>query len=159
MTQSCEQRIRMPILIHTVEFNSPAYKTMCALRYDVLRKPIGMELREKDVAQDHMEFHIGAFDEGKMIGCVLLRPLSETTVKLRQMAVADSYQGQGIGVKLVQFAEWLAVEEKFSSIEVNARKTAQGFYEKLGYAPTGASFIEVKQHTLKMAKQLKPDRV
>lgn len=140
--------------IKEVAFGSAHYKQICDLRYEVLRKPIGMELREKDVATDDKEHHIAAFAGDNIIGCVLLRPLSANHIKLRQMAVADAYQGQGIGAELVKFAEKLAAQKGFKTIETNARKTAQGFYEKLGYAPDGDPFLEVKLHTIRMHKAL-----
>jgi len=144
----------MTITIQEVPFGSESYQRVLDVRYEVLRKPIGMELRDKDVEQDHTEFHIAAFDRNAIIGCVLLRPLEAGAIKLRQMAVLGSYQGQGIGAKLVEFAEKLAAARGFTSVETNARKTAQGFYEKLGYVPVGEDFIEVSLHTLKMCKRL-----
>lgn len=142
------------MLIQQVPYNSPEYQAICALRYDVLRKPIGMELREKDVALDHTEFLIAAIDNGRVIGCVQLRPLEKTHIKLRQMAVADSHQGQGIGARLVRFGEQLAAQNGFKTMETSARKTAQGFYEKLGFAVQGDPFMEVELHTIKMTKTL-----
>ena len=119
--------------IREVAFGSEDYKALLQIRHDVLRKPIGMELREKDIAQDHEEFHIAAFDSDKAIGCVLLRPIDTDNIRLRQMAVMDKYQGQGIGKKLVAFAEKTAAQKGYKTIETKARKTARGFYEKLGY--------------------------
>jgi N-acetylglutamate synthase-like GNAT family acetyltransferase len=144
----------MTITIEEVAFGSGQYKTLLGIRYQVLRKPIGMELREKDTELDNTEYHIAAFDSGKIIGCVLLRPLNGDSVKLRQMAVLDAYQRQGIGARLVTYAEGLASARGFKAVETNARKTAQGFYKKLGYCPAGDYFMEVSLHTLKMYKTL-----
>lgn len=144
----------MTITIKDVPFGSEHYRQTLAVRTDVLRTPIGMVLREKDVATDDKEFHIAAFDGERMIGCVLLRPLTHDHIKLRQMAVVDGYQGQGIGAKLVQFAEQFAAQKGFKTVETSARKTAQGFYEKLGYAVVGEPFMEVDLHTIKMTKSL-----
>ena len=144
----------MSVIIRQVTFGSELYKQILDLRYEVLRKPIGLEVSEKDVALDHMEYLFAAFDGEKMIGCVQLRPLSGSLIKLRQMAVADAYQGRGIGARLVREAQRAAAEKGFASIETNARKTAQGFYEKLGYEPVGGEFMEVNLHTIKMHKKL-----
>ncbi len=76
MTLSCKE----------ISFGSDAYKTLLTIRYEVLRKPIGWELREKDIANDRNEFHLAAFDDATIIGCVLLKPLNASTVQLRQMA-------------------------------------------------------------------------
>lgn len=118
-----------------------------------MRTPIGMVLREKDKEHDPLEFHIVAMDDDTMVGCVLLRPLENGHIKLRQMAVAESHQGQGLGAKLVRFAEQLATERGFTVIETNARKVAQGFYEKLGYDVMSGEFLELNViHTLMMRK-------
>lgn len=142
----------MMIVIEEVEFGSPLYKTLLTLRYEILRKPIGMELRKKDIALDHIEYHIGAFDNNKTIGCVLLRPLGNDAVQLRQMAVTDAYQGKGIGAKLVIYAEQLAIQKEFNRMETRARKTAFGFYTKLGYVTVENAFTD--EHTLTMSKSL-----
>ncbi len=140
------------ISIQEVKFASPEYQTLLDLRYDVLRKPIHMKLRPEDTALDEGEYHIAAMDGKRIIGCVLLRPLDQTTIRLRQMAVLPDYQGQGIGAQLVIFAENLARERGFQTVETKARKTAQGFYEKQGYVVVGDEFLEVSLHTIKMIK-------
>lgn len=119
--------------IQEIAFGSEDYKALLRIRDEVLRKPIGMQLREKDIALDHEEHHIAAFEKDTVIGCVLLRPIDDKTIWLRQMAVIDAYQGKGIGAQLVEFAETTATKKGYKIIETNARKTAQGFYEKLGY--------------------------
>ena len=43
----------------------------------------------------------------------------------------------------MQFAENIARDRGFRSIMMHARKTAIGFYEKLGYEVSGTDFIEV----------------
>ncbi len=135
-----------------IPFGSDEYKALLTIRYEVLRKPIGMELRAKDIANDCNEFHLAAFDDGKAIGCVLLKPLSNSTVQLRQMAILDSYRGKNIGAELVRFAETFAAAKGFTIIETRARKTAQGFYEKLGYTSYADAFED--EHTLMMGKTL-----
>ena len=39
------------------------------------------------------------------MGCVLLRPVDQDRIKLRQMAVSETCQGQGMGARLVGYAE------------------------------------------------------
>jgi N-acetylglutamate synthase-like GNAT family acetyltransferase len=142
----------MAINFKEVVFSSPEYKDLLNIRHEVLRKPIGMALRPKDTASDEQEYHLAAFDNGKAIGCVLLRPLDNGSIQLRQMAILDRYRGQNIGAKLVQFAEQVAVDKQFNTIETRARKTAAGFYAKLGYVSCAYEFED--EHTLKMVKCL-----
>lgn len=139
--------------LREVAFGSDLYRALLAIRDEVLRKPIGMVLRDKDIATDHEEFHLAAFDGGKAVGCVLLKPLGTDTMQLRQMAVRDSHRGRNIGAMLVGFAESFARGKGFCVMETRARRTAEGFYEKLGYQSREHEFAD--EHTLKMTKPLR----
>ena len=68
---------------------------------------------------------------------------SPAVVRLRQMAVLNNLNGKGIGRSLMQFAENIARDRGFRKITMHARKSAIGFYEKLGYQVTGDEFNEV----------------
>ena len=70
------------------------------------------------------------------------------------MAVADDYQGKGIGKMLIDFAEQTASDNGFNKITLHARKTAVPFYEKLGYWIIGDEFIEVDIPHYEMEKNL-----
>ncbi len=144
----------MTLSIQEIPFASAEYKQLLELRYDILRKPLGLEVSAQDVATDNREFHIAAFENGKAVGCVLLRPITADVIKLRQMAVANEAQGQGLGKRLVKYAEELASARGFKIIETHARKVAQVFYEKLGYVAEGDYFTEVTIQTIKMHKTL-----
>ena len=144
----------MTVIIEEVVFGSKKYQQLLALRDAILRKPLGTQLSEKDTATDDKEFHIGAFDGEAAVGCIVLRPLEGGIIKLRQAAVADDYQGQGIGAKLVRFAEALASARGFTAAQMHARITAQIFYEKLGYSVEGEAFIEATVLNIKMHKAI-----
>jgi GNAT superfamily N-acetyltransferase len=141
--------------LEQIHHASPLYEQACALRDAVLRVPINMRLRAEDVAGEESQLHCVARDaDGAVIGTVLLKPLNERHVKLRQMAVATAHQGQGIGARLVHFAEALARHHGFTRIECNARCYATGFYEKLGYRTQGEEFEEVGLVTIRMVKAI-----
>jgi N-acetylglutamate synthase-like GNAT family acetyltransferase len=115
-----------------------------------------MKLREKDTANDSNEFHLAAIEDEKVVGCVLLRPLNQSAIQLRQMAILDSYRGKNIGAQLVTFAEHYAIQKGFSVIETRARKTALGFYSRLGYQSFENEFCD--EHTLLMRKPISAAR-
>ena len=140
--------------IREVAFGSEDYKALLRIREEVLRKPIGMQLREKDIALDNEEHHIAAFDGDKPIGCVLLRPINKDIIQLRQMAVTNAYQGKGIGAELATFAEVTAIKMGYKTIETRARKSAQGFYQKLGYIFLSEADPLENLHIVKMSKPL-----
>jgi ribosomal protein S18 acetylase RimI-like enzyme len=70
------------------------------------------------------------------------------------MAVLNNLQGKGIGRALMQFAENIARDRGFKKITMHARKTATGFYEKLGYVISGGEFEEVTLPHVVMEKRL-----
>jgi len=73
---------------------------------------------------------------------------------MRQVAVDGTYQAKGIGKKLVEYSERLALEKNFDKIILNARDTAVKFYLKLGYRIEGEMFIEVEIPHYRMSKKL-----
>jgi GNAT superfamily N-acetyltransferase len=74
--------------------------------------------------------------------------------RLRQMAVLNNLQGKGIGRALMNFAENIARDQGYRKLIMHARKTAVGFYEKLGYSVVGDEFLEVTIPHYIMEKKL-----
>jgi predicted GNAT family N-acyltransferase len=70
------------------------------------------------------------------------------------MAVDQKMQRNGVGAAIMFFAENLAKDSGGSEMMMHARKTAVGFYEKLGYAVVGEEFSEVGIPHLEMRKKL-----
>ncbi|MFY8005577.1 MAG: GNAT family N-acetyltransferase, partial [Chitinophagaceae bacterium] len=68
--------------------------------------------------------------------------------------VKDGLQGKGIGRVLMNFAENVARDYGYKIMQMNARKTAVGFYEKLGYAVCSDEFEEVTIPHFLMQKAL-----
>lgn len=124
------------------------------LREEVLRRPLGLSLKDEDLSGEVQEITLAALEGEEVIGCVLLKPLADGWIKLRQMAVAEKMQGRNIGRALVRAAEQIALEEGYTRIELHARDVAAGFYRKLGYRQEGEMFTEVNIPHLKMVKEL-----
>jgi GNAT superfamily N-acetyltransferase len=137
-----------------IDHGSPEYTQMVQLRNDILRKPLGLSFLPDELEKEKDEILIAAFEEEKMLGCCMLIKTDPGTVRLRQMAVLNNLQGKGIGRALMQFAENIARDRGFRTITMHARKTATGFYEKLGYAVVGDEFIEVTLPHVVMEKNL-----
>ena len=97
---------------------------------------------------------IGAFDEDQILGCCMLTRLTGEEVRLRQMAVQNNLQGKGIGASMMNYAENMARDKGYQIISMHARKTATGFYERLGYKITGDEFNEVSIPHFNMQKVL-----
>lgn len=142
----------MPIKI--LEYQSPDYDLMVSLRYDVLRKPLGLEFTPEELAKDANDILIGAFDDDEILACCILTKVDAATCRLRQMAVKNTLQGKGIGANVLIFAENIARERGFNCLYMHARKSAQGFYEKLGYDVCSDEFSEVGIPHYEMKKSL-----
>jgi predicted GNAT family N-acyltransferase len=144
-----------PATIQTVTTQDREYAQVWALREAVLRKPLGLSLRDEDLSSEASETIIAAANEAaEIIGCVMLRRISDEEVKLRQMAVATAYQGQGIGLALVRKAEEIARRDGYKTITLHARDLAVPFYLKAGYSAEGEPFSEVGIPHLTMNKTL-----
>lgn len=137
-----------------IDHGSREYQQMVQLRNDILRKPLKLTLTPEELAKEKDEILIGAFEEEKMLGCCMLIIVDPSTVRLRQMAVLNNLQGKGIGRALTQFAENIARDRGFKKIIMHARKSAAGFYEKLGYQVCSDEFEEVTLPHYEMEKKL-----
>ncbi len=127
---------------------------MVDLRHLILRKPLGLTFTAQDLEKEKEDILIGCFEDEKLEGCCLLTDCGNKTVRLRQMAVLSGLQGKGIGRVLMQFAENIARDRGYKKIVMHARKTAIGFYEKLGYNTTGDEFEEVTIPHFTMEKNI-----
>jgi len=142
----------MPIRI--LDYQRPEYDQMVALRYDVLRKPLGLQFTQEELARDAKDLLFGAFDEEEMLACCILTDAGDKTFRLRQMAVRNSLQGKGIGASVLVFAENIARDKGYNTLCMHARATARGFYEKLGYQVCSDEFEEVFIPHYEMKKNL-----
>lgn len=131
------------IHIQQVNTTDEIYQQVWQLREDILRKPIGLSLRNEDLSADADDIILVALSNGSVVGCLMLQHIDNATIKLRQMAVHNEWQGQGIGRQLVGVAEQMALARGYNVIKLHARKEATGFYLSMGYYFVGDEFTEV----------------
>ncbi|MEO8961364.1 MAG: GNAT family N-acetyltransferase [Ginsengibacter sp.] len=141
--------------IKQIDYGTQEYAQMIKLRNEILRKPLDLAFDNGELENEKNDILIGAFEENKMLGCCLLTRLNTDCVRLRQMAVQNNLQGKGIGASMMNYAENVARDAGFKTLIMHARKTAIGFYEKLGYSVTGNEFIEVSIPHFIMEKRLR----
>ena len=134
--------------------SEPEYLLSLILRYKILRIPLGLTFSSYDLAKDKDDVHIGIFDGEVILACLILTDTGGGTIKMRQVAVDDIYQGKGIGSKLVKYADDLARSKGYKLIHCHARDSAREFYLKLGYTVVGDEFIEVGIKHYYMEKEL-----
>lgn len=137
-----------------IDHGTPEYNKMITLRMDILRKPLGLSFSPDELQKEKDDILIGAFEDDDILGCCLMTKTADKTLRLRQMAVQNNLQGKGIGASMMNFAETVARDKGFKKLTMHARKTALGFYEKLGYKVTGDEFEEVTIPHYVMEKKL-----
>lgn len=138
-----------------IDFGTPAFDEALALRDDILRKPLNMVFETEDIQTEWNSYHLVCYNEhSDMVGCLILKPLEEGVLKMRQVAVKENLQNEGIGTALVKESEHFCAECGFKQIVLHARKEAVPFYRKLGYKTQGKQFEEVGIPHSKMYKKI-----
>lgn len=132
------------IKIQQISISNPLYKQEQVLRNEILLRPIGIPDHAWEM-HDHKSWHFVAIDQEKVIACVVLNPLDEQyhQAQLMQMAVAESYQGHGVGKKLVEALLQFCKVEGIKEVVCHARENAIRFYEKMDFEIYDEPFEEV----------------
>lgn len=146
----------MALILHFrhIQHASVEYALTVALRDRVLRHPLGLYFTPEQLEAESEEFHLTAWDDNQLLACLVLKPVDAFTVKMRQVAVQENLQGQGIGKKLVAYAETFAREHLFKNMVLHARESAIAFYLVQGYELFGEPFTEVSIPHRAMRKNL-----
>ena len=130
------------------------------VRHIVLRA--GKPIESCQFQGDELETtnHFGYYINNQIIGVISIFEINnkqflvQKSFQIRGMAVLPSFQKQGIGEALVNEAEKFCTTQKADLIWFNARSTAVGFYQKMGYEIVGSEFEinEVGPHFLMFKK-------
>jgi GNAT superfamily N-acetyltransferase len=119
------------------------------LRHAVLRP--GRPVTYSVYSEDEGAVHIGAWDDGMLVGCATVFPdpwagslgwpAEPAAWRLRGMAVDPSRQGGGIGGQVLASAVDAAREAEAPLLWANARTTALRFYARHGWEVAGEEFV------------------
>ena len=105
------------------------------LRYAVLRapwqQPFGSEKAPDDATATHA---LMLNEEGTAVGVCRLHLETPAEAQIRFMAINPNFQGQGLGKKLLNYAEEKAREQGAHYVTLQARENAVAFYQRCGYA-------------------------
>jgi GNAT superfamily N-acetyltransferase len=122
------------------------------LRRSVLRRG----LADADVRfpqdDDPRSFHLGVFDDEVLLAVATFTPAATpwregaAAWQLRGMAVEDGLQGKGIGTAIIDAAKERIAATGATVLWCNARDTALGFYERLGFTVYGDGFVDTSAH-------------
>lgn len=125
------------------------------LRWQVLRAPWQQPPGSEQDELEHSSFHQMLQDEqGQLAAVGRLHQLDQDTAQVRYMAVADNWQGQGAGSRMLQALEQQAVKLGVKYVVLNARDSALPFYQRHGYRVTATAPTQFGIAHQRMQKQL-----
>ena len=88
----------------------------------------------------HRTLNITAWDGDNLVGCVRVLSDGYFFGTIPEILVDPDYQGKGIGQRLME----LAWEHSPTSLFLGAQPGNEGFFEKLGYERSMASYVKRK---------------
>ncbi len=104
------------------------------LRWQVLRAPWQQPLGSEQDALEADSYHLMLVTQsGETAAVGRLHRIDADNAQVRYMAVAEAWQGQGAGARVLQGLEQQAVKLGCKQVRLNARETALTFYQKQGY--------------------------
>lgn len=132
----------------TLEVRRARVDEIFPLRHAVLRP--GRPASASVYAEDDSAVHIGAWDDGTLVGCATVfpdpwrgsadRPADGAAWRLRGMAVDPSRHRAGIGRQVLAAIVNAATAGGAPLLWANARTTALPFYEANGWTVAGDEF-------------------
>lgn len=143
------------MLVTLVDFGTPGFDELVYLRDMMLRKPLALSFTPKELSSEYNSFHLGAYsDDLELLGTLVMKPLDQNQIKMRQVAVFPHAQRKGVGQLMVAASERLAREKNFKEIVLSARVPAVPFYERLNYDVVSEMYKEVGIDHFKMSKKM-----
>ncbi len=140
--------------LREVAAGSPEYRELLALRFEELRRPLGMTWSAEEMRADQGDRHFGLHDGTVWLGAVVASGRGGGVFKLRQIAVISHRQGEGLGRRLMALVEECLQAEGAREFQLHARLSVAGFYEATGYRRVGEVFEEIALPHLKMRKRV-----
>ena len=148
----------MSALKVTEPISANEYLEYYELRWQLLRAPWQQPRGSEKDEYDPSAFHRVIYDKDhKPVAIGRLHIVTNKIAQIRYMAVVPAMQGRGLGSSILQALERIAQEQLISSLQLNARESAAGFYSKHGYRVTGkaATLFNAIGH-FRMEKQIRP---
>jgi len=106
-------------------------------------------------AYDSNADHVVAFDpEGRCVGTGRMVRLDQRTCQIGRMAVASTHRRHGIGAKVLEALERMALLRGVGELVVHSQLPAEPFYAARAYQREGTVFAEQGVPHLRMRKVL-----
>lgn len=133
----------------TIVYRSPKsgkeFEEYFTFRWELLRKPLGLERGSEQDELEKSAFHIAAYINHTVIGVGRLHIEANTTARIRYMAVHDDYQNQGVGSYILKELEQFALVNNIQTCWLYARERAVDFYINNGFEIKGENKSELSQ--------------
>lgn len=115
---------------------------MYLLRWEINRKPFGLPKGTEVDEHKASSYKVIALDDttNKIVGSARLIVREDNVGEVNFVGVHESYRSQGIGERLMEYLHEKAKSLGVKKILVDARKTAEKFYQKLGYESLEETF-------------------
>ena len=116
------------------------------IRYKMLREGRPKEEVHFENDDDDQTFHLGAFYDNKLVSVASFYFENHPTMKdeyqyrLRGMATLKDYQGKGYSSALLKMAFPIIKQNLCTLLWCNARTSAMGYYQKVGFEKIGEIF-------------------
>jgi len=124
-----------------------------------VRRPVFVDEQGVDEAlemdgRDQAATHIVLTHDTEPVATARLRFPEASTVKIERVAVLPEYRGDGLGGRVMDAAETVAVDRGATDAVLHAQAPVRGFYEQLGYEAEGDTFEEAGIPHVAMCKSL-----
>ena len=133
----------MEVVLKEIRYGSAEYELTRALRNRIMRAPIGLSIYDQDYTFEVNSRIVGAFDGDAMLGCSIVGKLNGEYC-LDFLCIDDRVQKTGIGSILLKDVENWVRAQGIGLLILEARVTAQKFYEKHGYEAYGEVYLMEK---------------
>lgn len=107
------------------------------------------EITDMELPEDWDGMHFGLYYQYELTGVVSLF-IDGTTAQFRKMAVLPADQGKGFGLQLLKYLVDYCRSQGIKNLWCNARVSATGFYQKIGFETIGEPYERNQLQYIKM---------
>jgi len=111
------------------------------------------EITDMELPGDFDAMHFGLYHQYELTGVVSLF-IDGKRAQFRKMAILPSDQGKGFGFQLLQYLVDYCKSQGIKNLWCNARTSAIGFYEKIGFKSVDEPFEKNQLAYVKMQIEL-----
>ena len=126
--------------LRTIVYGTPEYAATLALRNKVMRIPLGLNIYNEDFSCEAASTVIGIFDGDTLLATGTMS-CPDGQYKIDYLCVDFDLQGTGLGGRMLEHFEGIVRAAGCKKLVLDARLTAQAFYESHGFIPVGEVFV------------------